>query len=544
MAFEGLSEKLNATFKHLRGKGRLSEEDIKLAMREVRLALLEADVSYKVVKDFVKTVSERAVGAEVLDSLTPAQQVIKIVSEELTALMGGANAKLTFASRPPTVVMMVGLQGAGKTTNVAKLAGYLRKQGHRPLLTACDVYRPAAITQLQVVGKQLNIPVFEMGQIDPVTIAQEAVKYAGDHGNDIVFLDTAGRLHIDEALMDELRRVKAAVKPTEILLVVDAMTGQDAVNAATAFDEALGIDGVVLTKLDGDARGGAALSIRAATGKPIKFMGTGEKLDMIEPFHPDRMAQRILGMGDVLSFIERAEQSIDEEKAKKLEEKLKKNRFTLSDYYDQLVQLKSMGSFEQLAGMMPGQLGKQMANAELDPKMMAHTEAIILSMTPYERENPAVLGASRKKRIAAGCGLEVVDVNRLLKQFEMMQAMIKQVTRGGKMPKGMGGFGGGMNMNMIKQAQKMQQDMLKMQEELEVKQYEAAAGGGVVKAVVNGKHEVVSLTIDPEAVDPEDIEMLQDMVVAAVNEAMRKAEAEASQNMSRLTGGLNLGGLF
>ena len=416
MAFEGLSEKLNATFKHLRGKGRLSEEDIKLAMREVRLALLEADVSYKVVKDFVKTVSERAVGAEVLDSLTPAQQVIKIVSEELTALMGGANAKLTFASKPPTVVMMVGLQGAGKTTNVAKLAGYFRKQGHRPLLTACDVYRPAAITQLQVVGKQLNIPVFEMGQIDPVQIAQEAVKYAGDHGNDMVFLDTAGRLHIDEALMDELKRIKAAVKPTEILLVVDAMTGQD---------------------------GGAALSIRAATGKPIKFMGTGEKLDMIEPFHPDRMAQRILGMGDVLSFIERAEQSIDEEKAKKLEEKLKKNRFTLSDYYDQLVQLKSMGSFEQLAGMMPGQLGKQMANAELDPKMMAHTEAIILSMTPYERENPAVLGASRKKRIAAGCGLEVVDVNRLLKQFEMMQSMIKQVTRGGKMPKGMGGFGGG-----------------------------------------------------------------------------------------------------
>ena len=403
MAFEGLSEKLNATFKHLRGKGRLSEEDIKLAMREVRLALLEADVSYKVVKDFVKTVSERAVGAEVLDSLTPAQQVIKIVSEELTALMGGANAKLTFASKPPTVVMMVGLQGAGKTTNVAKLAGYFRKQGHRPLLTACDVYRPAAITQLQVVGKQLNIPVFEMGQIDPVQIAQEAVKYAGDHGNDMVFLDTAGRLHIDEALMDELKRIKAAVKPTEILLVVDAMTGQDAVNAATAFDEALGIDGVVLTKLDGDARGGAALSIRAATGKPIKFMGTGEKL----------------------------------------EEKLKKNRFTLSDYYDQLVQLKSMGSFEQLAGMMPGQLGKQMANAELDPKMMAHTEAIILSMTPYERENPAVLGASRKKRIAAGCGLEVVDVNRLLKQFEMMQSMIKQVTRGGKMPKGMGGFGGG-----------------------------------------------------------------------------------------------------
>ena len=444
MAFEGLSEKLNGVFKRLRGKGRLTEADVREGMREVRLALLEADVSYKVVKDFVADVTEKCVGTDVLDSLTPAQQIIKIVNQELTALMGGTNARLTTASKGPTVVMMVGLQGAGKTTNGAKLAGLMRRSfGKRPLLVACDVYRPAAINQLQVVGKQLDIPVFEMGQIDPVTIAKEAVKYAADHGHDIVFLDTAGRLHIDEALMDELKAVKAAVHPNEILLVVDAMTGQDAVNAAKAFDDALGIDGVLLTKLDGDARGGAALSIRAVTGKPIKFVGTGEKLDMIEPFHPDRMAQRILGMGDVLSFIERAEQSIDEEKAKKLEEKLKKNRFTLSDYYDQLVQLKSMGSFEQLAGMMPGQLGKQMANAELDPKMMAHTEAIILSMTPYERENPAVLGASRKKRIAAGCGLEVVDVNRLLKQFEMMQSMIKQVTRGGKMPKGMGGFGGG-----------------------------------------------------------------------------------------------------
>ena len=444
MAFEGLSEKLNATFKRLRGKGRLTEADVREGMREVRLALLEADVSYKVVKDFVASVTEKCIGADVLDSLTPAQQIVKIVNQELTALMGGTNARLTTASKGPTVVMMVGLQGAGKTTNGAKLAGLMRRQfGKRPLLVACDVYRPAAITQLQVVGKQLDIPVFEMGQANPVHIAQEAIKYARDHGHDMVFLDTAGRLHVDEALMNELKSIKAEVQPNEILLVVDAMTGQDAVNAATAFDEALGIDGVVLTKLDGDARGGAALSIRAATGKPIKFMGTGEKLDMIEPFHPDRMAQRILGMGDVLSFIERAEQSIDEEKAKKLEEKLKKNRFTLSDYYDQLVQLKSMGSFEQLAGMMPGQLGKQMANAELDPKMMAHTEAIILSMTPYERENPAVLGASRKKRIAAGCGLEVVDVNRLLKQFEMMQSMIKQVTRGGKMPKGMGGFGGG-----------------------------------------------------------------------------------------------------
>lgn len=444
MAFEGLTEKISSAFKHLRSKGRLTESDIKDAMKEIRMALLEADVNFKVAKDFIKTVTEKATDAEILESLSPTQQVIKIVNEELVSLLGGQTTRLTISPNPPTIVMMAGLQGAGKTTNCAKLAALLRKQQQRrPLLVACDVYRPAAIEQLKVVGKQLNIPVFDEGQGDPVEIAKHGIDFARKNGYDLVFLDTAGRLHIDEALMDELKRIKAAVKPTEILLVVDAMTGQDAVNAATAFDEALGIDGVVLTKLDGDARGGAALSIRAATGKPIKFMGTGEKLDMIEPFHPDRMAQRILGMGDVLSFIERAEQSIDEEKAKKLEEKLKKNRFTLSDYYDQLVQLKSMGSFEQLAGMMPGQLGKQMANAELDPKMMAHTEAIILSMTPYERENPAVLGASRKKRIAAGCGLEVVDVNRLLKQFEMMQSMIKQVTRGGKMPKGMGGFGGG-----------------------------------------------------------------------------------------------------
>ena len=443
MAFEGLSEKLNATFKHLRGKGRLSEEDIKLAMREVRLALLEADVSYKVVKDFVKTVSERAVGAEVLDSLTPAQQVIKIVSEELTALMGGANAKLTFASKPPTVVMMVGLQGAGKTTNVAKLAGYFRKQGHRPLLTACDVYRPAAITQLQVVGKQLNIPVFEMGQIDPVQIAQEAVKYAGDHGNDIVFLDTAGRLHIDEALMDELKRIKAAVKPTEILLVVDAMTGQDAVNAATAFDEALGIDGVVLTKLDGDARGGAALSIRAATGKPIKFIGTGEKLDMIEPFHPERMASRILGMGDVLTLIEKAEQALDQKKAAELEQKMRANKFTLADFYDQLLQIRKMGPMQDLLGMIPG-MGS-MKNVQVDESALGRVEAIILSMTPYERENPACLNSSRKRRIALGCGQKVEDVNRLLKQFDQMQQLMKQMNGKGKkrkLPGKMGGFPG------------------------------------------------------------------------------------------------------
>ncbi len=447
MAFEGLSEKLNSVFKGLRGKGRLTEEDIKLAMREVRMALLEADVSYKVVKDFVARVSERAVGAEVLDSLTPAQQVIKIVNEELTALMGGANARLTFANNPPTVVMMVGLQGAGKTTNVAKLAGLLRRQGKRPLLAACDVYRPAAITQLQVVGAQLGLPVFEMGQIDPVTIAVEAVKYAKDHGNDIVFLDTAGRLHIDEQLMDELKRVKAAVKPNEILLVVDAMTGQDAVNAATAFDEALGIDGVVLTKLDGDARGGAALSIRAATGKPIKYIGTGEKLDMIEPFHPDRMASRILGMGDVLSLIEKAEQHVDEEKAKKLEEKLKKNRFTLTDYYDQLQQLKGMGSLQDIAGMIPGMDAKALSGANVDEKAMGRIEAIIQSMTPGERDNPGILNSSRKKRIAAGAGTSVVEINKLLKQFDLMQQLVRQMSGNSKAMKrmkrgGRGGLGG------------------------------------------------------------------------------------------------------
>ena len=438
MAFEGLTEKLNATFKRLRGKGRLTENDVKEAMREVRLALLEADVGYKVVKDFVSTVTERAIGTDVLDSLTPAQQVIKIVNEELTNLMGGGTAKLTMANNGPTVVMMVGLQGAGKTTTTAKLAGLMRRQyTKRPLLAACDVYRPAAIEQLKVVGGQLDLPVFEQGQGDPVTIAENAIRHARDYGSDMVFLDTAGRLHVDETLMDELKRMKAAVKPNEILLVVDAMTGQDAVNAASAFDEALGIDGVILTKLDGDARGGAALTIRAATGKPIKFVGTGEKLDMIEPFHPDRMASRILGMGDMLSFIEKAQANYDEKQAAKLEEKLRKNRFTLQDYYDQLQQLRGMGDLSQLAGMMPGNLGKQLQGATIDEKAMAHTEAIILSMTPLERENPQILNASRKKRIAAGCGLEVVDVNRLLKQFDMMQQLTKQMTKG-RMP-GMGG---------------------------------------------------------------------------------------------------------
>ena len=449
MAFEGLSEKLNAAFKKLRGKGRLTEADVREGMREVRLALLEADVSYRVVKDFVAQVTERCVGADVLDSLTPGQQIVKIVNEELTALMGGSNARLTFASKGPTIVMMVGLQGAGKTTNGAKLAGLMRRQfGKRPLLVACDVYRPAAINQLQVVGKQLDIPVFEMGQADPVHIAEEAVKYAKDHGNDMVFLDTAGRLHIDEALMNELKAIKAAVKPTEILLVVDAMTGQDAVNAASAFDEALGIDGVLLTKLDGDARGGAALSIRAATGKPIKFVGTGEKLDMIELFHPERMASRILGMGDMLTFIEKAEQQYDEKQAKKLEEKLRKNRLTLTDYLDQMEQLQNMGDLSQIAGMLPGNLGKQLDASQIDEKQLAPTKAIILSMTPLERENPQILNASRKRRIAAGCGLQVVDVNRLLKSFEMLQQLTKSMSKGrfrgipgmGGMP-GMGGRG-------------------------------------------------------------------------------------------------------
>ncbi len=440
MAFEGLSEKLNAVFKSLKGKGRLTEADVRTGMREVRLALLEADVSYKVVKDFVAQVTERCVGSDVLDSLTPAQQIIKIVNEELTKLMGSTNARLNTANRGPTVVMMVGLQGAGKTTNGAKLAGLMRRQfGKRPLLAACDVYRPAAINQLQVVGKQLDIPVFEMGQIDPVTIAKEAVKYAADHGNDMVFLDTAGRLHIDEALMDELRNIKAAVKPNEILLVVDAMTGQDAVNAAKAFDDALGIDGVMLTKLDGDARGGAALSIRATTGKPIKFVGTGEKLDMIELFHPDRMASRILGMGDMLSFIEKAEQQYDEQQAKKLEEKLRKNRLTLSDYLDQLEQLQNMGDLSQIASMLPGNMAKGIDPDQIDPKQFARTKAIIQSMTLQERENPQILNASRKRRIAAGCGQQVSDVNRLLKGFEAMQQMTKALARG---KRGMGALSG------------------------------------------------------------------------------------------------------
>lgn len=441
MAFEGLTEKIAATFRKLRGKGRLKESDVKEAMREIRMALLEADVSYKVVKDFVKSVTERCIGADVLEALSPAQMIIKIVNEELTTLMGSETKHITTNPNGPTVVMLVGLQGAGKTTNGSKLAGLMKRQGKKPLLVACDIYRPAAIQQLKVCGEKLDIPVFEKGQIDPVQIAKEALLYARQHGHDIVFLDTAGRLHVDETLMQELKDMKAAVKPDEILLVVDAMTGQDAVNAAESFNQWLEIDSVMLSKLDGDARGGAALSVRAITGKPIKFAGIGEKLEDIEAFHPDRMASRILGMGDVLSLIEKAEKAYDAKKTAELEERLKSNKFTLQDFYDQLVQLKSMGSMQDLLAQMPGM---NMKNIQLDEKAMGRTEAIILSMTPKERENPNIIGASRKKRIANGSGVKVEDVNRLLKSFDQMKAMIKQFSGpgAGKKMKRMGRFGG------------------------------------------------------------------------------------------------------
>ncbi|MBQ7769156.1 MAG: signal recognition particle protein [Oscillospiraceae bacterium] len=442
MAFEGLTEKISAAFKKLRGKGRLKESDVKEAMREIRMALLEADVSYKVVKDFVKSVTERCVGSDVLEALSPAQMIVKIVNEELTNLMGSETKHITINPAGPTVVMLVGLQGAGKTTNGSKLAGLMKRQNKNPLLVACDIYRPAAIQQLKVCGEKLGIPVFEKGQTDPVQIAKDAVLYARQHGHDMVFLDTAGRLHVDENLMEELKNIKAAVKPDEIMLVLDAMTGQDAVNAAQSFNEWLDIDSVMLSKLDGDARGGAALSVRAITGKPIKFAGMGEKLEDIEPFHPDRMASRILGMGDVLSLIEKAEQAFDEKKAAELEERLKTNKFTLQDFYDQMVQLKSMGSMQDLLAHMPG--GAGLKNVQLDEKAMGRTEAIILSMTPKERENPGIIGASRKKRIANGAGVKVEDVNRLLKSFDQMRAMIKQFSGPGmgKKMKRMGKFGG------------------------------------------------------------------------------------------------------
>jgi len=442
MAFEGLTEKISAAFKKLRGKGRLKESDVKEAMREIRMALLEADVSYKVVKDFTKSVTERCIGTEVLEALSPAQMIVKIINEELTKLMGSDAKHITFNPNGPTVVMLVGLQGAGKTTNGSKLAGLMKRQGRNPLLVACDIYRPAAIQQLKVCGEKLGIPVFEQGQVDPVKIAKDAVLYARQHGHDMVFLDTAGRLHVDETLMEELKNIKSTVKPDEIMLVVDAMTGQDAVNAAQSFNEWLDIDSVMLSKLDGDARGGAALSVRAITGKPIKFSGVGEKLEDIEAFHPERMASRILGMGDMLTLIEKAEKAYDAKKAAEMEEKLKSNKFTLQDFYDQMVQMKSMGSIQDILAQIPG--GAKLKNVQMDEKAMAHTEAIILSMTPKERENPNIIGASRKKRIAAGAGLKVEDVNRLLKSFEQMRAMIKQFSGpgAGKKLKRMRGFGG------------------------------------------------------------------------------------------------------
>ena len=426
MAVEGLSDKLENAFQRLRSKGSLTEADVRDAMREVRLALLEADVNYKVAREFTNKVTERAIGAQVMESLTPAQMVIKIVNEELVELMGGTRTRLNTAPHPPTIVMMCGLQGAGKTTHCAKLALMLKKQGSHPLLAACDVYRPAAIKQLQVVGEQAGVPVFEMGQQNPVDIAREAVKYAKDHGNDYVFLDTAGRLHVDEALMDELKNIKAEVHPHEIMLVVDAMLGQDAVNVATAFNDALGIDGLMLTKLDGDTRGGAALSARAVTGKPIKFIGVGEKLEDLDVFHPDRMASRILGMGDMLSLIEKAEQKLDEKKAAELEEKLRHNKFDLNDLLDQIDQINRLGSIRDLLGMIPG-IGNKIRDVEIDEHQFDKVKAIIYSMTPKERENPDIINPSRKRRIAAGCGKDVEDVNRLLAQYRQMRKMFRQM---------------------------------------------------------------------------------------------------------------------
>ncbi len=445
MAFESLTEKLSNAFKKLRSKGKLTESDVKEAMREVRLALLEADVNFKVAKDFTNRVTEKAVGTEILESLTPGQQVVKLVNDELVELMGGAAARIAVPNHPPCIIMLCGLQGSGKTTHAGKLAYMMRKEGRHPLLVACDVYRPAAIEQLKVVGAKAGVEVFEMGQINPVKITQEALKYAKDHGNDTVIIDTAGRLHIDEALMNELKEVKAAVKPHEIMLVVDAMTGQDAVNVAKSFNEALGIDGVILTKLDGDTRGGAALSVRAVTGKPIKFVGTGEKQEDLEPFYPSRMASRILGMGDVLSLIEKAEQNLDEKNALELQQKLKTSTFDFNDLLAQFQQMRKMGPLKNLIGMIPG-MSQQLGDVEIDDRMIDRIEAIIYSMTPREREKPDLLNASRKRRIAAGSGMKVEDVNRLVKQIEMMQKMFKQMGgKGGKglrnMMRGMGGMG-------------------------------------------------------------------------------------------------------
>lgn len=433
MAFEGLSEKLNNVFKKLKSRGKLSESDVKEAMREVRLALLEADVSYKVVKDFVAKVTERSVGEDVLASLTPAQQVIKIVNEELCALMGNSNARINFASKPPTVIMMCGLQGSGKTTHAAKLAKLLKKEGHRPMLAACDIYRPAAINQLQVVGAKADVKVFEMGQISPVIIAKQALNHAKDYGHDVLIIDTAGRLHIDTELMQELKEIKEITSPDEIMLVVDAMTGQDAVNVAKSFDEAVGITSVLMSKLDSDTRGGAALSVLAVTGKPIKYVGMGEKLDDFEQFHPERMASRILGMGDVLTLIEKAENVMSQKDAEKLTKKFKENKFDMDDLLDQMRQIKKLGSMRSIISMLPG-VGDKIKDEDIDEGQFGRIEAIITSMTKAERAKPSIINPSRKRRIAAGSGTKVEDVNRLLKQFDQMQQMMKKFTgKGSKM---------------------------------------------------------------------------------------------------------------
>ena len=447
MIFESLSDRLQATFKKLRGHGKLTEDDVHEAMREVRMALLEADVNFKVVKQFIKTVKERAIGQDILETLTPAQVVIKIVDEELTKLMGGTQSRLNISPKPPTVIMMVGLQGAGKTTSAGKLGLALKKQGKRPLLVAADIYRPAAITQLQVLGKQLDIPVFSMEQgTDAVTIAKSSIGYSQSHACDVVIIDTAGRLQIDEKLMQELRDIKSEVHPHEILLVVDAMTGQESVNVAQAFNDALGLDGVVMTKLDGDARGGAALSVKAVTGVPIKFIGLGEKLEPLEPFHPDRMASRILGMGDVLSLVEKAQATFDMEEAKKMEKKLRKDEFTLDDFLAQMQQVKKLGSLDNILGLIPGMGGlkKQLAgqDIDLDGKEMRQIEAIIKSMTPKERANITIINGSRRKRIAMGSGTRVQDVNKLLKQFGEMKKMMKKMKKMQKGKKGLPNLGG------------------------------------------------------------------------------------------------------
>lgn len=425
MAFEGLSEKLSAAFKRLKSKGKLNEVDIKEAMREVKLALLEADVSFKVVRDLIASISEKAIGVEVFESLTPAQQVIKIVKEELIALMGTENQRVHFPSKPPCIILLCGLQGAGKTTHAAKLAKYFKGNGNRPLLVACDIYRPAAIDQLKVVGERAEVPVFSLGQIDPVEIAKKAILHASDHGNDVVILDTAGRLHIDDELMGELKNIKSAVNPSEIMLVVDAMTGQDAVNVAGSFNETLGIDSIMLTKLDGDTRGGAALSVLAVTGKPVKFSGIGEKLDDLELFHPERMASRILGMGDVLTLIEKAQANFDETQASVMMKKMKESSFDMDDLLDQMRQIKKMGSMKSILAMVPG-VSEKIKDADVDDNQLVVIEAVITSMTKEERKKPSVINPSRKRRIAAGSGTRVEDVNKLLKQLEQMQKMMKQ----------------------------------------------------------------------------------------------------------------------